>query len=184
MILSSYNQKCWTSTILKTFATAPMRSLEQIQERQVKTHNHVFSSNWNYSSPQGCAKINDNDTYDPSGCDIWCRSGTLRVGAAYGLAKLNIVMSAPHFLFGQPDLPYEVRDKKGKREGFTKISHINMLGLDRNQSNGGQAYDLLEDWEEDWGGHWRCQEDPGNSWPTVVNHFKFNFSFSKPLWHL
>ena len=63
------------------------------------------------SSPQGCAKINANDTYDPSGCNIWCRSGTLRVGAAYGLAKLNIVMSAPHFLFGQPDLPYEVRNE-------------------------------------------------------------------------
>ena len=85
----------------------------QVCKRTGRLHNLVLIC-INLKCTQGCAKINDNDTYDASECAIWCRSGTLRVGAGYGIPKLNIVMSPPHFLFGQPDLPYEVRDKKGK----------------------------------------------------------------------
>ena len=48
---------------------------------------------------------NGDDTYDATGCSVWCRTGTLRVADAYGLP--GVVMSSPHFLFGDEDI-YQV----------------------------------------------------------------------------
>ena len=55
---------------------------------------------------QGCLVDNGDDTYDASGCKIWCRTGTIRVADAYGVP--GIVLSSPHFLYGDADIYNEV----------------------------------------------------------------------------
>ena len=96
-------------------------SIAQLQFRTL----FIIQTRLTFTCTQGCAKSNDNDTYDASECSIWCRSGTLRVGAAYGSPELKIVMSPPHFLYGQPDLPYEVR--------YIKEGHISQINPQSNK---------------------------------------------------
>ena len=78
----------------------------EVNWKKIKTNNTTLEIYY----LQGCLTINsNNDSYTAYDCPIWCRSGTLRVGAAYGIP--GVVMSAPHFLFGDPDLPYEVSEE-------------------------------------------------------------------------
>ena len=55
---------------------------------------------------QGCLVDAGDDTYDATGCKIWCRTGTIRVADAYGVP--GIVLSSPHFLYGDADIYNEV----------------------------------------------------------------------------
>ena len=51
---------------------------------------------------QGCLEDNGDDTYNATGCKTWCRTGSIRVADAYGVP--GIVLSSPHFLYGDDDM--------------------------------------------------------------------------------
>lgn len=54
------------------------------------------------SDDNGCLADNGDDTYNATGCKIWCRTGMIRVADAYGIP--GVVMSSPHFLYGDADI--------------------------------------------------------------------------------